>query len=168
MPFNCECQECILYNSHINCEREDWVVIMKFGEKVRDLRMQMDLTQGELAKAIGVSPRAVFYYEKGEGYPRNREVYKKLADLFEVNINYLLTEDEEFIAEAGARYGLRGQVQAQEILKQAGALFAGGELSEEDELAFIHDMQKIYFDSKERAKKFTPKKYRASNKTSDK
>ena len=102
---------------------------MKFGEKVRELRTQKRMTQNELAYAIGVSPRAVFYYEKGEGYPRNREVYAKLANLFEVDTNYLLTEDEEFIAEAGALYGRRGMTQAQEILTQATALFAGGELS---------------------------------------
>jgi transcriptional regulator with XRE-family HTH domain len=131
---------------------------MKFGEKVRDLRTQKNMTQSELANAIGVSPRAVFYYEKGEGYPRHREVYTKLAGLFGVDTNYLLTEDEEFITEAGMLYGRKGMSQAQVILEQASALFAGGELSEEDELAFMHDMQKIYFDSKERAKKFSPKK----------
>ena len=135
--------------------------IMKFGEKVKDLREQRKMTQEELSKAANISLRTVQYYEQGKSYPRNRELYTKLAVLFEVDINYLLTEDEEFLVEAVAKYGRRGRIQAEDILEQAHALFAGGELSEEDQLAFVHDIQQIYFDSKETARaKFTPKKYR--------
>ena len=138
---------------------------MKFGDKVKELRIQIDITQEELAKKIGVSPRTIFAYENGETYPRRRDIYNKLADLFEVELNYLLTEDEEFVTVARERYGRKGGVQAQDLLDQATVLFAGGELSENDQLAFIHEMQRIYFDSKERAReKFTPKKYKKENK----
>jgi transcriptional regulator with XRE-family HTH domain len=132
---------------------------MKFGDKVKDLRTQKKMTQEELSKAIGMSHRTVFAYENGETYPRRREIYKKLADFFEVDLNYLLTEDEEFITEAREKYGRRGAVQAQEVLNQASALFAGGELSEEDQLAFMLEIQELYHIAKQRAKKFTPKKY---------
>jgi len=135
--------------------------IMKFGEKVKDLREQRKMTQEELSKAAGISLRTVQYYEQGTSYPRNREIYSTLAGIFEVDINYLLTEDEEFLAEAVAKYGRRGRIQAEDILEQAHTLFAGGELSEEDRLAFVHEIQQLYFDSKERAReKFTPHKYR--------
>jgi len=50
---------------------------MKFGDKVKELRQQIDLTQEELAKKIGVSPRTVFAYENGETYPRRREIYSQ-------------------------------------------------------------------------------------------
>jgi uncharacterized tellurite resistance protein B-like protein len=102
----------------------------------------------------------VQYYEQGKSYPRNREIYRTMAEIFEVEINYLLTEDEEFLADAVAKYGRKGRIEASDILDQTQALFAGGELSEEDKLAFLHDMQAIYFDSKDRAKRFTPKKFR--------
>ena len=69
------------------------------------------------------------------------------------------TKSEEFITEATALYGRRGQAQAKAILDQTQQLFAGGELSEEDEIAFLRDIQTLYLDSKERAKKFTPRKY---------
>jgi hypothetical protein len=47
-------------------------------------------------------------------------------------------------------------------LKQAAALFAGGELSETDQLAFLHNMQALFLESKEIARqKFTPNKYRS-------
>lgn len=57
------------------------------------------------------------------------------------------------------QFGNRGAKQAQQILEQAAAMFAGGELSDEDKTAFMDEIQSLYLDSKRRAKKFTPKKY---------
>lgn len=55
--------------------------------------------------------------------------------------------------EVGQLYGRRGQLQAKDILEQNAQLFAGGELSDDDQLAFINEMQQLYLDSKIRAKK---------------
>jgi transcriptional regulator with XRE-family HTH domain len=133
---------------------------MKLYEKLKDLREQKNMTQMDLAEATGIPKRSIQYYESGKGYPRRKQ-YPILANALGVDTNYLMTEDEEFIADAGEEFGPRGQLQAQEILAQASALFAGGELSEEDKKAFMHDMQDIFFDAKERAReKFTPKQYR--------
>ena len=66
---------------------------------------------------------------------------------------------EAFITEASEQFGNRGAKQAQQILEQAAAMFAGGELSDEDKTAFMDEIQSLYLDSKRRAKKFTPKKY---------
>ena len=44
-------------------------------------------------------------------------------------------------------------------------MFAGGELTDEDKLAFMHEIQSLYFDSKDRAKKFTPKKFQTEDAT---
>ena len=113
------------------------------------------MTQDELALKLGKSKRTVCYYEEGKTYPQNREVYDKLAEIFEMDVNYFLTEDEEFLTEAAEKYGRRGRSQALAVLEQASALFAGGELSDDDKLAFIHEIQELYFDSKKRAKKFS-------------
>lgn len=76
-------------------------------------------------------------------------------------MNYLLTENEEFLMEVGSKYGRRGQTQAEAILEQTRELFAGGSLSEKDEIAFLTEIQQIFLESKEIAReKFTPKKYR--------
>ena len=69
------------------------------------------------------------------------------------------TEDEEFMEEVGQKYGTRGQRQASAILEEARQLFAGGELSDEDQLAFLTEMQQLFLEAKQRAKKFTPKRY---------
>lgn len=132
---------------------------MKFGEKVKELRSKKNMSQPELAKILGVSTRTIAAYESCNSYPRRQEMYDKLAEIFEVSVDYLRTENEAFFAEAGEKYGRRGQLQAQEILEQTVQLLAGGSLSAEDELKFQLEMQKIFFHSKETAKKFTPKKY---------
>lgn len=76
---------------------------------------------------------------------------------------YLMTEEDEFMAEVGEKFGRRSQVQAETILNQTRELFAGGTLPEYDEIAFLTEMQQIFLDSKKTAKeKFTPKKYRKS------
>ena len=132
---------------------------MKFGEKVKKLRKEMKLSQGELAEKIGVSARSVASYEAGTSYPRYKETYEALAAALGVEVNYLRTEEEEFLEDVGQQFGTRGQRQAAAILSEAAGLFAGGELSEEDKLAFLTEMQQLFLDSKQRAKRFTPKKY---------
>ena len=134
---------------------------MKFGEKVREQRTKAGLSQEDAAKGIGVTRRTLINYESGNSYPQDRAVYIKLADFFGVDINYFLTEDEEFLTEAAEKYGRKGQAQANAILEQAAALFAGGELSETDQLAFLHNMQALFLESKEIAReKFTPNRHK--------
>ena len=132
---------------------------MKFGEKLTDARKAARLTQEELAKALGLSKRTIINYEVNGKYPRNRDVYYKLAEVLNLEPTFLLTEDEEFIMSAGSQYGSRGTKGAAQLLHQTATLFAGGELSDDDKLAFVTEIQQLYLDSKERAKKFTPQKY---------
>ena len=134
---------------------------MKFGEKVREQRKKMGLLQEDVAKAVGITKRTLANYEGGKSHPQDRSIYYKLADFFMVDVNYLLTENEEFLALTAETYGKRGQAQADAILQQAAALFAGGELSETDQLAFLHNMQALFLESKEIARdKFTPNRYK--------
>ncbi|MGN1157223.1 MAG: helix-turn-helix domain-containing protein [Agathobacter sp.] len=132
---------------------------MTFGEKVKTLRKTKDMSQTQLAQAIGVSLRTVGGWETEGRYPKQHELYQKLADTLGCDISYLMTEEEAFITEATEQFGSRGARQAQQILEQAAAMFAGGELSDEDKTAFMDEIQMLYLDSKKRAKKFTPKKY---------
>lgn len=134
---------------------------MNFGEKIRKLRTERGWSQAELGRRIGKTQRTIVGYETGASYPRKREVYSQLAELFDVDVNYLLTENEAFMTEVGAQFGRRGQAQASAILSQTRELFAGGSLSETDEIAFLTEMQQIFLDSKKTAReKYTPKKYR--------
>ena len=133
---------------------------MKFGEKLRQLRTKQKMTQAQLAEKAGVSLRTVVSYERGSCYPKNREMYKKLADILGANEAYLRNEDEEFIAEAAARGGANGKRQAQALVSEVGALFAGGELSERDKDAVMKALQQAYWDAKADNVKYAPKKFR--------
>lgn len=132
---------------------------MTFGEKVKTLRTTKKMSQAQLAQELGVALRTVSGWENQNRYPKKRELYQNLADILGCDISYLMSEEESFITEASEQYGSRGAKQAQQILEQAAAMFAGGELSDEDKTAFMDEIQMLYLDSKQRAKKFTPKKY---------
>ena len=77
---------------------------MTFGEKVKNERNRLGLNQDELAKKIGVTRRVISSYENDSSRPRGTERYKKLAEALGVNINYLLSEDEAFIADVEDNY----------------------------------------------------------------
>lgn len=133
---------------------------MTFGEKVKNGRNRLGLNQDELAKKIGVTRRVISSYENDSSRPRGTERYKKLAEALGVNINYLLSEDEAFIADVEDNYGHRGAKQAKELLAEVTGLFAGGEMADEDMREMVDAIQEAYLIAKKNNKKYTPKKYR--------
>ena len=133
---------------------------MTFGEKVKNERNRLGLNQDELAKKIGVTRRVISSYENDSSRPRGTERYKKLAEALGVNINYLLSEDEAFIADVEDNYGHRGAKQAKELLAEVTGLFAGGEMADEDMREMYDAIQEAYLIAKKNNKKYTPKKYR--------
>lgn len=133
---------------------------MKFGEKLKELRAKKNRSQKEVARAVGVSPRTYQGYEQEGRHPKKREVYGKLAAFFGCDINYLLTEDEAFVADAAARYGARGKRQAEQLVQEISGLFAGGGLAEEDRDEMMRAIQDAYWRAKEKNRKYVPDRYR--------
>lgn len=147
---------------------------MKFGEKLKELRMAKGWSQIELAKKMEVTNRTISSYERGEAYPKKMNAITKIALLFGLSVDNLLNDvedkaniyipsnkkQEEFLSLAADQYGARGRKQAEKLVSDLGGMFAGGELSEEDMDAVFQAFTEIYFDSKREAKKYTPKKYR--------
>ena len=133
---------------------------IKFCEKVKEARTKAGLKQDEFAKAIGVSLRTVSNYEAGTRYPKKRETYYKMAEVLKVDVNYLLTDDEEFLLNAESKYGSKGARQAKKLMAEVTGLFAGGELADEDLDEMMKGIQEAYWIAKEKNKKYTPKKYR--------
>ncbi len=62
---------------------------MTFGEKIRALREDRDITQGELGKALGMTQRRVSYIENDRYEPSLQDIYT-LCTYFEVSADYLL------------------------------------------------------------------------------
>lgn len=131
---------------------------MTFGEKLRKHRKESGLTQSELAKLAGISLKTITNYENGVTYPHNREVYRRLAKILNIDANYLHNENDDFIEMAKEKYGYRGKKQAEQLVEEIGGLFAGGELSDEDIDGVMRAMQELYWKVKERNRKYSSKK----------
>ena len=61
-------------------------------KKLHDLRMKHGISQSDLAAAVGVSTRAVKYWEHGERTP-NLASLLAIAHHFNVSTEYLLMEE---------------------------------------------------------------------------
>ena len=127
---------------------------MRFCEKVKKERLAKGLTQQQFADRLGVSLRTITNYEKGESYPKQREIYEKMADILGVDINYLLTENEEFYISANEKYGSAGAAQAKALMQEVTGLFAGGELSPDDMDEMMKAIQDAYWIAKEKNRKY--------------
>ncbi|MTI49562.1 helix-turn-helix domain-containing protein [Sporosalibacterium faouarense] len=62
---------------------------MTFGSKLKELRIEKNMTQAQLAKIIKVARATIGRYEADERFP-DQETLKKLASYFDVTIDYLL------------------------------------------------------------------------------
>lgn len=64
------------------------------GEKIKACRENKNMTQAEVAKALGVKSATVSKYESGTLEP-NIEALKKLSELFEITIDELLNDEQD-------------------------------------------------------------------------
>lgn len=60
-----------------------------FGDRLKLLRKNCNYTQKELGEKLNVSGRVIGYYESNERFP-DKETLTRLADFFEVSVDYLL------------------------------------------------------------------------------
>ena len=63
---------------------------MTFSDRLRQLRQEKRMTQVSLGQAVDISPRMISFYESGNHFPREEIILKRIADLFEVSLDYLL------------------------------------------------------------------------------
>nr|UWG11904.1 MAG: helix-turn-helix domain protein [Bacteriophage sp.]DAE80377.1 MAG TPA: repressor protein [Caudoviricetes sp.]DAK81009.1 MAG TPA: repressor protein [Caudoviricetes sp.]DAL90657.1 MAG TPA: repressor protein [Caudoviricetes sp.] len=61
----------------------------QFDKILKLLRNEKNMSQQELADALGISKSSINMYERGERQP-NFEVLEAIADFFNVDIDYLL------------------------------------------------------------------------------
>ncbi|MEL7622312.1 MAG: helix-turn-helix transcriptional regulator [Clostridiales bacterium] len=145
---------------------------MSFGEKLRSLRQEAGMSQAELARRLGVTERSIHNYEANARYPKGQGVLRGIAATFGVTADYLVDdtiplpadkqqkkdkpsrreEASDFLSAAGEAYGSKGRKEAARLLEEAGMMFAGGELSEEDKDAFFQSITQAYFAAKNKAR----------------
>lgn len=64
-------------------------------QRIRELREDHDLTQVQMGKILSCSQRVYSNYERGELEDIPTEILIKLADFYEVSVDYLLNRTEQ-------------------------------------------------------------------------
>jgi transcriptional regulator with XRE-family HTH domain len=62
---------------------------MAFCDRLKNLRDEKGLSQVELAKILNISRQSVGNYENGLRFPNDEKLIIKIADYFNVSIDYL-------------------------------------------------------------------------------
>ena len=139
---------------------------MTFAQKIKTARAMKDLTHEQLSALTGISRQTLISYEKGRSRPRAASCIK-LASALGVSYAYL-TDDEQtdpnygaektgYIETAHGLYGVRGAREIEQLLDANRALFAGGELSQDEKNAFFDAVMDAYLTSKKEARRrFSP------------
>lgn len=65
----------------------------KFAERVKELRLEAELSRANLAKKVNVSERLISYWENGKR-ECDFDMLIRLADLFSVSVDYLIGRKE--------------------------------------------------------------------------
>lgn len=63
---------------------------MGFGDRLKELRKEKSLSQEQLGEILNISRRVIGYYETNERFPKDEDTLKKIADFFDVTIDYLV------------------------------------------------------------------------------
>ena len=127
---------------------------MLFGEKVKLLRQTLGLSQSMLAKELGLSKRTIQSYEAGKSYPKQRQLYQQMAQLFGTDINYLLMENEDISdendKEASSEEGqpLLPEEEADLLAESIARLFLNPSLPDAKKDELMQRIQMAYWDAK--------------------
>lgn len=65
-----------------------------FGDRLKELREEKEMTQEELGKLLNITKQAIYTYEKGENEP-TMDALVKIADIFDVSLDYLLCRTKQ-------------------------------------------------------------------------
>lgn len=144
---------------------------MTFGQRLRELRTSKKITQTELGKILGVSKVSISGYENDTREP-DQQALKTLSRYFDVSIDYLLGNTDKRHYYSLTKKDYRDVDQMLEdamagVTGKAGVNYFknGSELTETDRRLLEASLRQTMILSKELAKKkFTPKKYRGSEK----
>lgn len=126
---------------------------MEFGEKLKKLRLEHQMTQSQVADYIGVTYQTCLSYEAGKSYPRRSGILEKLAELFNCDPEYLFSEKNAFETRAERMYGTVGTKDAYFLAEELSSIFAGKELSETDADTIMEKLEMAYWDYRRNSRK---------------
>lgn len=144
-----------------------------FQNVFRRLRTAAGLTQVEIAEKLEISRSTIGMYETGAREP-NFETLEKIADFFNVDIDYLLgrTDRTTLLPETAGQYSCLNKKDERDIekilnqtreqlLSQEGLMFDGDPATPEAIDSILAAMQVgMELAKKKNKEKYTPKKYK--------
>ena len=103
------------------------------GDKVKLYRENKKMTQNDVADILNVSPATISKYESGALEP-NIESLKRLAELFEISIDELLSDEKEFDI---------SKINVLDILREQKEMKLKGNLYHNTQIAFTYNTNHI-------------------------
>lgn len=132
---------------------------MEFKDRLREKRLEANLTQAALAEKISVTARTIQNYELGTRKPMKYEIVKKLAEALDTTPEYLLGNSGMLVLAAQEQGGAKAARDIHALVSEVTGLFAGGRLSEDALDGAMKALNEAYWIAKEKNKKYAPKKY---------
>ncbi|MFB5760231.1 helix-turn-helix domain-containing protein [Paenibacillus medicaginis] len=109
------------------------------GERISALRENRKLTQEEMASQLQISRASLSHYEKNRRKP-DFDTLRKIADFFQVSIDYLLGRDDDLIPAANdeiLEFSENLELSDENILERFSFAIDGKELTPEEAKRFI-------------------------------
>jgi len=134
-------------------ERRDKVT---FGEKIKLLRKQNNITQTQLAELTGVSLRTIINYEKYDKKPKQPEMYELLAKALNTEVSELQNTKGDYASITKKKLTKTQQTPVDFLSAEINRIFASDEVSDEDKLTLLLNVEKSFW--KHNLKRKTNKK----------
>ena len=131
---------------------------MGFKERLKEKRLEANLTQVQLAEKISVTARTIQNYELGTRKPTKFEVVEKLAEALNTTAEYLLGKSGMLVLAAQEEGGSKAARDIDELVTEVSGMFAGGHLSDEALDGAMQALNKAYWIAKEKNKKYGRRK----------
>lgn len=140
---------------------------MTFGEKIKQTRLALNLSQSELAEKTGISERSLYTYEQTGTMPRSGNI-KKLAEALNVSVGYLMDENETdtqknidqdmFLDDVKGIYGYRGAREAPKFCPARRLSLPAASLTMTQKTPFFRQLWRCIWNQKKKpASSFLPK-----------
>lgn len=133
------------------------------GDKIKNLRKGMNLTQEQLCSKIGIAQSTLGMIESNSR-PAGRKTLIKIADFFGVTVDYLISDNETGLNKKDKKSITKDLKVLMDEFREGtdgAAYYNGQELAEEDldliESAMKIALEQIKIKNKD---KYTPNKYR--------
>ena len=119
---------------------------MFFNNRLKELRLQKNLSQEKVAIKLDIATRTYIYYETGKKYP-SLKLLTRMAEFFDVSISSLIDERGERVTQTQAKTHEQEEayekINIPQLLEEINSLLTGSELSEKEKDALLKNLHKV-------------------------